>query len=137
MRAIHLYNNKAFLDIPNTEKISIDDLKDIENDSVDTVYIQDLLDTVFPEQQADIIQEIKNKIKNSGIIHIQAPDLKQLCSSVSTGAIDLSLAQMVLYKDRIFTHTAKNIKDILEHNSLIILSQKYINIFEYHFVVKK
>jgi len=137
MNKIHLYNTENILEIPNTQKINITELSKLENDSVDFIYMQDILDTIFPEDHDSVLQICGEKIKEDGFISIQAPDLKQLAIAITLDQINTDIAQMILYKDRVFVHTAQNIKDIVESNKLTVHSQKYINIFEYYFILTK
>jgi trans-aconitate methyltransferase len=131
MNNIHLYNTESLLDIPNTTRIKLENLDTITDASVDEFYIQDILDTVSPTQHSELLQKIKQKLTANGFLFVQAPDIKQLAVALILDKISVDMAQMVLYKDKLFVHTAKNTRDILELNDYKIVVQKYINIFEY------
>jgi hypothetical protein len=131
MNNIHLYNTESLLDIPNTTRIKLENLDTITDASVDEFYIQDILDTVSPTQHSELLQKIKQKLTANGFLFVQAPDIKQLAVALILDKISVDMAQMVLYKDKLFVHTAKNARDILELNDYKIVVQKYINIFEY------
>ena len=131
MNNIHLYHTESLLDIPNTTAIKLENLESIEDSSVDEIYIQDILDTLPPAQQSELLQKIQKKLRKGGFLFVQAPDIKQLAVALTLDKISVDTAQMVLYKDKLFVHTAKNTRDILELNDYKIVVQKYINIFEY------
>ena len=84
-----------------------------------------------------MLQILFAKLKPQGLLHIQAPDLKQLAIAITFDKIKIDIAQLILYKSRLFLHTSQNIKDILEHNNYIVMKQKYVNIFEYLFICSK
>ena len=73
------------------------------------------------------------------IIEFILSDLVSLKYLYSCFLIFLILRGIILflYNKRVFAHTAQNIKDILETNNYITIAQKYVNIFEYHFIFKK
>lgn len=138
MNKICVYNREIPVSIiPDTKEIHLQDIDTIDNDSVDEIFIQDLLDTVLPEQYDITLTKLRNKLKDNGVLHIQAPDLKQIAIATTFNKITIDLAQMILYRDRIFVHTAKNIKDLLINNDYKVIVQKYINIFEYYFMCLK
>ena len=136
MNNISIYH-KENIDVPNAKNIYFQDVKEIEDDSVDNIYLHDCLDFILIDQHSEFLQLIFAKLKANGMLHVQAPDLKQLAIAIAFDKIRIDVAQLILYKSRLFLHTSQNIKDILEHNNYIIMNQKYINIFEYLFVCSK
>ena len=136
MNNISIYH-KENIDVPNAKNIYFQDVKEIEDDSVDNIYLHDCLDFILIDQHSEFLQLVFAKLKANGMLHVQAPDLKQLAIAIAFDKIRIDVAQLILYKSRLFLHTSQNIKDILEHNNYIIMNQKYINIFEYLFVCSK
>ncbi len=136
MNNISIYH-KNNIEVPNAQNIYFQDVKEIEENSVDNIYLHDCLDFVIIDQHSELLQVIFNKLKPNGMLHIQAPDLKQLAIAMTFDKIKIEIAQLILYKSRLFLHTANNIKDILEHNNYIIMTQKYVNVFEYLFICSK
>ena len=125
------------IDIPNTENVNIEKIDSLEDGSIENLYLNDCLDHIPPVDHSQLLLQIHNVLSDNGLLYIQGPDLKQTMIATVFNKINIQLAQMLLYNKRTFSHTAQNIKDILESNNYIIISQKYINIFEYHFIFKK
>ena len=136
MNNISLYH-KEQIDVPNSKNVYFQDIKEIEDNSVDNIYLHDCLDFVIVDQHSEMLQILFAKLKPQGLLHIQAPDLKQLAIAITFDKIKIDIAQLILYKSRLFLHTSQNIKDILEHNNYIVMKQKYVNIFEYLFICSK
>ena len=136
MNNISLYH-KEQIDLPNSKNVYFQDIKEIEDNSVDNIYLHDCLDFVIVDQHSEMLQILFAKLKPQGLLHIQAPDLKQLAIAITFDKIKINIAQLILYKSRLFLHTSQNIKDILEHNNYIVMKQKYVNIFEYLFICSK
>lgn len=134
MNNIYIYSVANKIDIPDVESISIDTIDSIEANSIEILYLQDLLDTLSPSDQAIFFSTVKPKLKPNAIVYIQAPDLKKIGIAIAFDKIDTQLAQMILYKDKLFIHNRHDIKNIMENNGFKIISQKYINMFEYHIV---
>jgi predicted SAM-dependent methyltransferase len=136
MNNISIYH-KDNIEVPNAQNIYFQDVREIEENSIDNIYLHDCLDFIIIDQHSEMLQVIFNKLKPNGMLHIQAPDLKQLAIAMTFDKIKIEIAQLILYKNRLFLHTAKNIKDILEHNNYIVMTQKYVNVFEYLFICSK
>lgn len=136
MNNISIYH-KDNIEVPNAQNIYFQDVREIEENSIDNIYLHDCLDFIVIDQHSEMLQVIFKKLKPNGMLHIQAPDLKQLAIAMTFDKIKIEIAQLILYKNRLFLHTAKNIKDILEHNNYIVMTQKYVNVFEYLFICSK
>jgi hypothetical protein len=125
------------INMPNAEDINISDVGSLDKDIAENIYLNDCMDFITPLQHKELLDILHNIIKENGLLYIQAPDLKQIMIAATFNKINMQLAQMLLYNKRVFAHTAQNIKDILETSNYITITQKYINIFEYHFIFKK
>ena len=125
------------IDIPNAENVNIEKIDSLEDGSIENLYLNDCLDHIPPVDHSQLLLQIHNVLSDNGLLYIQGPDLKQTMIATVFNKINIQLAQMLLYNKRAFSHTTQNIKDILESNNYITISQKYINIFEYHFIFKK
>lgn len=136
MNDIYLYTINDTLDIPNTKAISIDNIEQIADNSIDNLYLQDILDTLPQSDQDKFFNIIKHKIQDTTHIFIQAPDLKHVCLNVSNGKITPSFAQSIFYRDKLFLHTLDDIVKILSEYGFIVICKKYINLFEYHIIAK-
>ena len=88
MNNIHLYHTESLLDIPNTTAIKLENLESIEDSSVDEIYIQDILDTLPPAQQSELLQKIQKKLRKGGFLFVQAPDIKHCLLYTSDAADD-------------------------------------------------
>lgn len=136
MNNIYLHKTNDILDIPDTNNIHIDRIDEIENNSVESMYIQDLLDYTLPSEQPALLEKIAEKLNNKGLLYIQAPDIKQLAVALTFDKVNIELAQMLTYKERVFMHSAQNIIDLLSVANYKLITQKYINIFEYYFTAQ-
>ena len=136
MNNISIYH-KDSIEVPNSQNIYFQNVREIEENSVDNIYLHDCLDFIVIDQHSELLQVMFNKLKPNGMLHIQAPDLKQLAIAMTFDKIKIEIAQLLLYKNRLFLHTANNIKDMLEYNDYIIMTQKYVNVFEYLFICSK
>tara|TARA_R110002074_G_scaffold365945_1_gene539729 strand:- start:734 stop:1150 length:417 start_codon:yes stop_codon:yes gene_type:complete len=136
MNDISIYH-KDPIEVPNSTNVYFQNMKEIEDDSIDNLYLHDCLDFVIIDQHSEVLQILRQKLKDNGLLHIQAPDLKQLAIAITFDKIKIEISQLILYKSRLFLHTAQNIKDILEHNQYIIMKQKYVNVFEHLFICSK
>ena len=128
MNNVSIYH-KDPIEVPSSTNVYFQDIKEIEDSSIDNIYLHDCLDFVIIDQHSEMLQILHQKLKDNGLLHIQAPDLKQLAIAITFDKIKIDIAQLILYKSRLFLHTAQNTKDILEH--------KYVNVFEYLFICSK
>jgi predicted SAM-dependent methyltransferase len=136
MNNISIYH-KEHIEVPNSKNVYFQEIKDIDDDSIDNIYLHDCLDFVVVDQHSEMLQILFKKLNSDGLLHIQAPDLKQLAIAIAFDKIKIDIAQLVLYRSRLFLHTTQNIKDILEHNGYVVMTQKYINLFEYLLISSK
>ena len=136
MSNIYLHKTNDTLDIPDTNSIHINRIDELENNSVENMYIQDLLDYTLPSEQPALLEKIAEKLNNKGLLYIQAPDIKQLAIALTFDKVNIELAQMLTYKERVFMHSAQNIIDLLSVANYKLITQKYINIFEYYFTAQ-
>jgi len=136
MNNVSIYHNE-YIETPESKNIYFQDVKELEDNSIDNIYLNDSLDFIVVDQHSEMLQVLKSKLKPNGLLHIQAPDLKQLSIAITFNKIKIDIAQLVLYKSRLFLHTSKNIEDILEHNNYVVMIKKYVNVFEYLFVCGK
>jgi hypothetical protein len=120
--------------------ITFDYIKNIEtydNESIDNIYIQDLLDYYSDDQINDFIQVLKSKLKTGGTITIQSIDIKQLSRAVTFDEIETQLVKQLLYPLKRSIHTLYEIDSIFNGIDMKAINKKYINLFEYYIVIKK
>ena len=89
MNKIHLHNTRDPIDIPKYHSLNIDQMVKVKNNSVESVYMLDMLDYHNKAQGATILQTIYDKLITNGELIIQSPDLKQLIICMNFNKIDL------------------------------------------------
>jgi predicted SAM-dependent methyltransferase len=124
--------------IPSGSKFdNISNILSYENDSIDHILLQDLLD-YYSESEIDITLDlVKQKLKPSGLIDIQAVDLKRLGIAIAFEEIPLNFVQQLLYPNKKSIHTMYDIISILEKLEFKINIKKYVNNIEYHLSATK
>lgn len=116
---------------------SVSNIESHEDESIDNIYIQDLLDYYDHNNTRFILGVIKQKLKKKGLLSIQSIDLKQLGVAIAFGDIDTSLVRNLLYPNKKSIYELYEIELLLSEFNFEIITKKYINIFEYHILVKK
>ena len=120
--------------------ITFDYIKNIEiydNESIDSIHIQDLLDYYSDDHISDFIQVLKSKLKNGGTITIQSIDIKQLSRAITFDEIEIQLVKQLLYPLKRSIHTLYEIESMFNAIGMKTISKKYINLFEYYIVITK
>lgn len=121
----------------DTVYVSVNDITTYVDGSVDQIIINDLLDYLPYNEITNILDIIFSKLKVSGKLIIQAPDLYKLCSSCAFEDIDIDTVKIVLYGNKKSIHTAYDIQTEIKNRNMIIKEQKFINIFEYYIDAEK
>lgn len=133
MNNIYIYVNNPIVDLPDCKNVSVQELSAIETESVDNLYIMNLLDVLNITDQQGILESCISKLKpNIGQLHIQSTDLKLFCNAVTFDKISLEASQQILYRNRIYMHTMNDIVKLMEASNLKCIIKKYINVFEYY-----
>ena len=118
---------------------SIQEIEKIENNKYDNIYIGDLIDYLSSNMVTNILQNILNKLKDNGKIHIKAPDILQLCWYCSKLQLDLTKFRYVVYQTgRKSCYSIDEIILVLKNISGIeIESASYTNGYEYSITANK
>lgn len=132
---LHIENND-FIPIGLTFE-NITNIDSYENESIDEVYIQDLLDFYEEKNCLPVLSLIVKKLNSGGSIVIQSIDLKQLSIAIAFGEVDQQTAKSVLYPSKKSIHYINDILDMLQSLEMRIEIKKYINIFEYYIQATK
>lgn len=118
-----------------------EDITNIDNyqdNSINSIVINDLLDYYSYNTDYDLLSLIKAKLIVGGSIEIQAPDIEELCIASANLKIGIDTIQSILYGDnKKSIHTIYDIINMLTKLGLQIIEKKYINIFEYYLLATK
>lgn len=138
MNNIYIYANNPVVDLPDCKNISVQEISNIEDNSVDSLYLMNLFDLLNIDHQQKILEICIKKLKtNTGQLHIQSADLKLFCNAVTFNKISIEASQKILYQNRIYMHTMSDIINLVEASSLKCIIKKYINVFEYYILCVK
>lgn len=118
------------------------DLSEIEtlaDNSCDNIFIGDILDYIPPKDFNNTLDNIVSKTKTNGLIHIQAPDIFQLCWLASRMNLNIDKLRYILYDNqRGICHTFDEMIDLLNTTANIkIDTASYTNGYEYSISIKK
>tara|TARA_R100000278_G_scaffold29947_1_gene27578 strand:- start:24191 stop:24607 length:417 start_codon:yes stop_codon:yes gene_type:complete len=130
MNKIHLHNTENPIDIPKYHSLNFDQMIKLEDNSVESVFMLDILDYHNKTQASTILETIHNKLIKDGELIVQSPDLKQLIICMNFNKIDFNQGKAVLYDQRVTMHQMEDlINKVCEHNFKCKV-KKYINTFE-------
>jgi len=116
---------------PNSNIDNITNIDKYDNNSIQNIYIQDLLDFLPAHEHSIIIDKVFDKLVHGGVVHIQAPDLKHLANAIVFNTVNVSLAKEILYPKKSSISTIYDILTLLK-DRFIIINKKYVSIFEYY-----
>lgn len=117
--------------------VALSDLQQHENGTVDNIIIQDLFDYLYDVEINDILDTIHNKLTDTGQLHIQGTDLKQLSVAIAFDDIDVDLAKKILYPNKKSVNTLYGMKNALRDRKYTIDTSYYTNVFEYYIIATK
>lgn len=132
---LHLFKPE-FIPVDSTY-VSMSEITNYSNNVFDTININDLLDYLPYNEITNILNIIFDKLKSGGKLIIQSPDLYKLCCSCAFGDIEIDMIKDILYSNKKSINTMSDIKTEIENRQMIILQQKYMNIFEYYIEAEK
>jgi hypothetical protein len=118
---------------PNGSKFdNISNILSYEDDSIEHILLQDLLN-YYTEHEVNITLElIKQKLKPSGSVEIQAVDIKRLGIAIAFEEIPLNFVKQLLYPNKKSIFTMYDIITMLEKLNFKINIKKYTNSIEYY-----
>lgn len=117
----------------------LSDIEQIDNNSCDNIFIGDLLDYIPPKDFEDTLNSIVDKTKTDGLIHIQAPDIFQVCWFGARMNLSMDKLRYILYENqRGFCHTFDEMISLVNKikNTKIDMAS-YTNGYEYSISIKK
>lgn len=125
---------------PSTYKEHLfSELDELNNNSCDSIFLGDLFDYINIDDFMSILNSIIDKVKTNGLIHIQAPDIFQLCWYAARMNLDLSKLRYILYENKRKTsYTFDEMISVLENiENIKITTASYSNGYEYSISVQK
>lgn len=121
----------------DTQYVDLEEVIDLSDDSVDEIFIGDVLDYITYDTLGNTIDTIQKKLKVGGQLIVQAPDLFHLASALVFQDLDIETTKLTIYNGKNTMYVMKNIETELLNRNFDILQKKYKNIFEYFLIAKK
>ena len=113
------------------------DIETIEKETVDELFLLDLLDWFKESEIILALSEILSKVCAGGKIHIQSIDIDQFCLYFSSRILDFN-EKNNLYSGRINIQSMTSLLNIIDKNfQCEVLAKKYINGYEYYILLEK
>ena len=137
---LFLYHTEPDAPIDPFVYYDIQKLNKLKNNSVEEIFIQDLLDYSNGEKECLVlINTIMDKLKGGGSLHIQSTEPYHLCASLLSKQIDvLTFRAMVFAVGKKTIFALGQIKSmILDTNRARISQAKFINGFQYYLLCVK
>lgn len=128
---MHVMEPSMMLD--NFEFVSVSKIKKIKKNSVDEIYIGDLLDYLSSDDGLVILNEIISKLVSGGKLHMQSSDAKCLASALLYNNINITIYKGIIFNNKKNIYTLTEIKNILTNIPNIKISKcKFINAIQYY-----
>lgn len=115
----------------------IQDIENIPENSIDNIILQDSLDYMIEDNDAELLSNIRSKLVANGTLHIQSIDMKQFAIAIAFDDIEYGLAKKILYPYKRSIRSMKEIENLLIKHNFTIQNKQYINIFEYYILASK
>lgn len=133
-RSIFLHFIEPSIDIDNFEFYDANKIKKLKNNSLEAIYIGDLLDYVNPNNSVELIATICSKLKSGGLLHIQSNDSRSLASALIYNNINNKIFKNMIFgseKKTIYTlgELKQVINDVVE---LKVTKCKFLNAIQYY-----
>lgn len=116
---------------------NINNISNYDDDSIESILIQDLLDYYTDGSEKEILEKLIKKLKVGGIIEIQGVDIKKLGIGIAFNDINEKFTKNILYPYKKSIHSINEIEELLMSLDLSIENKKYVNAIEYFFIAKK
>ena len=137
-------NNLFISNIQNSEipdayrEINLENfIEEIDESSVDEIFIKDILGNINDHQIIDFLSTIEEKMKINAIIHIQDIDIEQFCLYISNQILPIKMKNL-LYNNRNNVWYMQQIVDSIRTiKNLKILQLHYINGYEFYVRAEK
>ena len=137
MSKIYIYRDGKNFDIPKYTSMSYEQFVNLSDNTIESVYILDMLDYFNIDDASDFLQCVSNKLIAGGELIVQGPDFYQLLISINFNKIQSELGKQVIYNGRIIMDSMDDILEIVTPKGFECYIKKYINIFEYYIEFKK
>lgn len=114
--------------------LELQNIDQIPEDTVEAIYIHDLLDYISENSVNKTIRILRSKLKEGGKLYIQGTDIKSASVSMLHGQITTKLFKSMIYGlGKISTYTISDVREILQNiNGLKIIAINYINASQYY-----
>lgn len=106
----------------NENEISLNELKDVADGSVDLLELEDILDYI--EKRHDLLRTSIKKLRHSGIIEIRGTDILELARYLFTARINFSDANKLMYCGKQSMDSIISVVNMLKNLELNILTKQ-------------
>lgn len=129
---IHIFKPSG--DIKDFEFIPLNEIDNLTDNSIDSIYIHDLLDYIEENSINKILRILKSKLANNGKLYIQGTDIKSASAALLYGQINNKIFKSMVYGiGKKSTYTISDIREIIvDIDGLKIISINYINASQYY-----
>jgi len=113
------------------------DIETIEKETVEELFLLDLLDYFKDSEIVEVLSEILSKVCTGGRIHIQSMDIDQFCLYFSSRILEFN-EKNILYSGQKNIQSMTSLLNIIDKNfQCEVLAKKYINGYEYYILLEK
>ena len=141
MKNYFIHIKKPASELEDYQFILLDKIeKKLKPESIDNIYIHDLLDYLNPNIVREVLKLIKSKLKKHGKLYFQGIDVKSLSSSLLYGQINLPTFRSMIYGidfDKQSIYSISEIKNIIYDLGLRIDRTQFINGSQYYIECNK
>jgi hypothetical protein len=127
-----LYNNEPINLIKDFEYCSIKKFIKLKSQSLDEIFIADLLDNIPISQKDELIKDIKDKLKIGGILYIQSLDRYASSAAILNKQVDNNFINTLLFSNgRKTISSMSEIIELLKKHKFAVDQSKFINGIQY------
>ena len=131
MNKIYLYKNNK-IDIPHYHSMQYDNVQTLDNKSIESFYIIDILDHYTKDEGSEILTTLHSKLIDNGELISQGPDFKQLITAINFNKVNFEYCKNIIYVGILYMHQMENIISNIQIKGFICKVKEYMNIFEYY-----
>lgn len=113
-KQLYLHIVKPLVELEKFEFFELKDIKKIKRNSIDEIFIGDLLDYADDDNATVVLNEISLKLKKGGKLYLQSNDTKCVAAALLYDNINTKI-----FKNIIFSYQKKNIFTLTEIKKML------------------
>ena len=117
--------------------ITLDKFKELEDESVSEVFIQEILGSISDSKLVDFLSLIEAKMAKDSIIHLQDIDVEQLCLYITNRVLPISAKELFYRQRSNIWYMPIIIRAVQSINTFEISQAHFINGYEFYVQIKK